>query len=134
MFKSPKFIALFVTELAMPLIIFLESIPTIYFWNLKHDLYYRQGLPSYSAEYIAANDRFHFFFGLTMISGLVVVISMIIIGFAAMIIMLTDLTGKEPKEHRTTRSIIIMAGGIFCNFVVILIMLVVFLFTYAQGV
>ncbi len=134
MFKSQKFTALFVAELALPLIILLEGVPTIYFWNLRTDIYYRQHLPSDSAEYIAASDKFDFFFNLTMISGLVVLISMIVIGFAATIIMVADLAKKTPKERRTTRCIVIMAGGIFCNLAVLLIMFVVLVFTYGQGV
>ena len=134
MFKSKKFTALFVTELALPLVILLEGIPAIHYWNQCMDIYYKQHLPSDSAEYIAASEKLHFFFNLTMFSGLAVLISMIVIGFAAMIAMVADLTKKTPKEHRTTRSIVIMAGSIFCNFAVLLIMFVVLIFTYAQGV
>lgn len=130
MFKNKKFLLIFIAETIMPWIVAVFGvIASTNFFAM--DQYYRDRMME---EYEKTRDVFEIFYRLAMGYGIGLSAVLFIVGLVALVIMITRISKKDEDKYMVTRPLVIWLWSGGCLVGTLLLMLLVFIFTYGQGV
>lgn len=131
MFKNKKFKAIFIAEAVLPWVVSVLGGIAIAFYSSSSKYFY-EGLDE---KYRRANDIFHFFFNCSMWYGIGLCVVLSIVGLISLVIMLANLFGeKKEQKYSVARPLNIFLWSALCVFGTFVLMFLVLVFTYGQGV
>lgn len=129
--RDKKFIILFIVEIVLPWLVLAFGIPAIYYCDRSYQ-YYSGGLTIEEHHYAAV--MLYVFHRLSMCTGLVVILTELIIGFAAFIWMIVNISQKKKERFCIIKPLVLwLCPGLF-TIGTFFLMLLVSVFTYGQSV
>ena len=131
MFKNKKFKAIFIAEAVMPWVIaVLGGIASSFYSSAEK--YFREGLDE---EYRRAEELLNIFYNCSMWYGIGLSVAFLIVGFISFVIMLVHLFGaKKEQKYSVAGPLIIFFWSGLCVLGTFVLMFLVLVFTYAQGI
>ncbi len=130
MFNNKKFKTIFIAEAVMPWVIaVLGGIASEFYFSSGK--YFREGLDE---EYRRADKLFNIFFNCSMWYGIGLSVVLLIVGLSSFVIMLVHLSGAKKENYSVARPLIISLWSGGCVLGTLVLMFLVVVFTYGQGV
>lgn len=129
--RDKKFIILFIVEIVLPWLVLAFGIPAIYYCHKGYQ-YYSGGITIEEHHYAAV--MLYVFHSLSMGTGLVVILTELIIGFASFIWMIVNISQKKKERFCIIKPLVLWLCPVLFTIGTFFLMIVVSIFTYGQSV
>ncbi len=130
MFKSKKFTIIFSAEAIIPLVIAVLGVIASGFYS-SAGKYFGEGLDE---EYRRAEKLCYIFYNCSMWYGIGLIVVLSIVGLSSFVITLVHLFGAKKEKYSAARPLTIFIWSGLCVLETFILMLLVIVFTYGQGV
>lgn len=137
MFESKKFKVAFISEMALPWLVAMFGIPAICFWQESVSIWHEnamRGIYTESDAYLRAETAFEAFYTIAMLCGFVAVAVLIIMGFVSLVLVFVRSSCAVRPPNDIARCVVILLCSPLCVLGTLLLMFVLLVLTYGQGV